>query len=161
MAKHFYQYPSIVVTSTEVATSANGGSLPGLVKVVAGWDGANVRTLLTDVSGRLIFSSGGGEQVKEFVAVDLFATPAPSATYLEIISSSTDSATSVQNKNTSGAPIEIATGAALSEVGYCVVASGESLKLPCSFPAGTRFAAKSIVSSDADDGFLIVHLLGA
>jgi len=36
---------------TEPATVANGGSLPAVVKAVAGYDGANVRAIKTDASG--------------------------------------------------------------------------------------------------------------
>lgn len=41
------------ISFAEEATAADGGALPALVKVVAGYDGANVQALATDSSGNL------------------------------------------------------------------------------------------------------------
>lgn len=40
-------------TITEAATSADGGALPAVVKVIGGYDGANVQAIATDASGNL------------------------------------------------------------------------------------------------------------
>lgn len=41
------------VNINEAATSASGGALPALLKVTAGYDGANVQVIKTDVSGNV------------------------------------------------------------------------------------------------------------
>ena len=40
-------------TISEAATSADGGALPAVVKVIGGYDGANVQAILTDAQGNL------------------------------------------------------------------------------------------------------------
>lgn len=40
-------------TITEAATAADGGALPAAVKVIGGYDGANVQAIATDVNGEL------------------------------------------------------------------------------------------------------------
>jgi len=39
--------------TTEVATAANGGSLPAVTKIIAGYDGTNVRVIKADSTGRI------------------------------------------------------------------------------------------------------------
>jgi hypothetical protein len=41
----------VVTLATEVATAADGGALPALVKVVGGYDGTNVQVLAVNSSG--------------------------------------------------------------------------------------------------------------
>jgi hypothetical protein len=53
-----HKYPAVdssgavVTLATEVATAANGGALPALVKVVAGYDGSAVQVLSVDGAGQ-------------------------------------------------------------------------------------------------------------
>lgn len=44
---------SLITTATEVATAADGGALPAVVKVVGGYDGSAVQVIKTDAAGEV------------------------------------------------------------------------------------------------------------
>lgn len=158
MSKHFYQYPAVVVTSSEVATAPDGGSLPGLVKVVAGYDGSNVQVLRTNSSGELITSQGSKDFIERSFN-DYGVTPVTSATWVQLIASTTADISELEIFDSSGQVLEIGVGPALSEVSKNYIIPGGNGRITVDIPAGSRVAIKAVTAT-ANVGLSVINYYG-
>lgn len=159
MAQHFYQYPSVVVTSSEVATAANGAAaLPGLLKIIGGWDGTNIRVLRTNAAGELIVSSG----TKDFVTRsrnDYTGTPVTTAAWVQLIASTPADISEVEIFDSSGQTLELGIGPGGSEVSNIYIIPGGNGRQTVVIPSGSRVAIRA-VSGNASVGESTINYYG-
>jgi len=140
------------ITTTEGATVANGGALPAVVKVVAGYDGANVRVLATDTTGKLL--PAGRTAVGK--ATHDHTTPVTTAAYTQLTASTAAAINEISIFDASGETLVLAFGAAGAEVDKIYIFPGGNGREPLSIPAGTRVSVKA-VSANTTSGLLLIN----
>jgi len=144
MSSHFYQYPSVVVTSTEVATAANAASsLPSLLKVIAGWDGSNVRVIKTDTSGNLV-TSQATKDCKFTNRYDYSGGSVTTGSWVQLIASTTSAISEIEIFDSSGQTLELGVGGSGSEVRKLLITPGGNGRIPCVIAAGSRISIRAV-----------------
>jgi hypothetical protein len=160
MAVHFYQYPSIVVTNAgEVATAANGaGTLPSLLKVVAGWDGTNVRVVRTDATGAMVTVSSYLDS-SETIRNDYSVTPVTTGAWVQLVASTLSDVKEIEIFDSSGQTLELGLGGSGSEVRKIIIFPGGNGRIPCQIAAGSRVSIQAI-SANASVGEIDINFYG-
>jgi hypothetical protein len=161
MANHFYQYPSIIVTgAAEAATAANGSaSLPALLKIIAGWDGTNIRVIKTDALGNVVISPSAGESQTETVRNEYGVTPVTTGAWVTLVASLASAIKALEIFDSSGQTLEIGIGGIGSEVRQLLVFPGGNGKVPCIIPSSTRVSIRA-VSANASVGEIDINFYG-
>lgn len=160
MAIRFYQYPSIFVTSApEAATAANGASaLPSVVKIIAGWDGTNVRVFKVNAAGELVTEKTYLDCVSTVRNV-YSSTPVTTGAWVQLVASTSIAVKEIEIFDSSGQTMELGLGGAGSEVRKLLVIPGGNGKVFCVIPAGSRVSIRA-VSGSASVGEIDVNFYG-
>lgn len=157
------------ISTSEVATAADGGALPALTKVVSGYDGANVQVLKTDTSGRLEIA---GLNIDIPSSSDVFDTQIVNSRYnqLEISFDTAPSATLITNTTSGGGSVTTTNGHSLYATGTATTASAKGVSVQsvkyrpgaeiysyftAAFTAGIANSFQRIGIYDSSNGFFI------
>lgn len=157
------------ISTSEVATAADGGALPALTKVVSGYDGANVQVLKTDTSGRLEIA---GLNIDIPSSSDVFDTQIVNSRYnqLEISFDTAPSATLITNTTSGGGSVTNTNGHSLYATGTATTASAKGVSVQsvkyrpgaeiysyftAAFTAGIANSFQRIGIYDSNNGFFI------
>lgn len=155
---------------TEPATAAdNAVGLPSVVKVVAGFDGANVQALSTDSSG--VLNVNATATVARLDVVDFLDTnpvldtsssniPDSGDNPLEVVASLASDVQQIRVNDTTGKFIGVYTGAALSEVLQCVIGPGMDGVIEVSMSSGERVSLRHMSNTDITVGELLIQFNG-
>lgn len=111
----------------------------------------NIKTLITSTNTKLdtvnttISTSSKPEYVNAFLPVllDFSSTAIVAAAYTQVIASTAAKAIVWQFSNTSSSTLKLATGAALSEVVFCIIPPGGGVEIEDTFPIATRISVTS------------------
>lgn len=149
---------SLAVSVVEEATVADGGALPSLVKVVAGYDGSAVQVLRVNAAGELIIA---GKTVVDKVRLDYGTTSVDDTAYVQLIASTAAAASKMTLFDAGGFAMVLAIGAALSEVDYIYIPPGGfNGEISVSIPAGSRISIKCLESgTTVSVGQIVLNLL--
>lgn len=146
---------------SEEATAADGGSLPAKVKVIGGYDGANVQAILTSTAGevKVVVSSAVGFSASEFVRRDYSSASVSTAAYSELIASTASTYDEVEIFDSSGQTLKLAIGGAGAEVDKFLITPGGNGRIKYRIPSGSRVSIKA-VSGTANAGEISMNLYG-
>jgi hypothetical protein len=149
---------SLAVSVTEEATVADGGALPALVKVVAGYDGSAVQVLKVNAAGELVVAS---KTVVDKARLDYGTTSVGTGAYVELIASTGAAASKMTLFDAGGYAMILAIGAAASEVDYIYIPPGGfNGEISVTIPAGSRLSLKCLESGiTVSVGQIVLNLL--
>jgi outer membrane PBP1 activator LpoA protein len=113
------------------------------------------------ITGTVAVSNSVGQDVIHSVEVDSADIEAVSGNYFEVVASTSATVSEIKVYDTTGATLELATGAAASEVTKIVVGPGSDQTFSVNIPAGTRVSIRSReVSAPGAGSNFIVNLIG-
>jgi hypothetical protein len=165
---------------TEPATAADGAAgLPAVVKVVGGYDGANVQALHTDAAGDVqvdlasAIPAGSARIGSVDVNLDVIDfqdtpvldassvnIPASAANPVQVVASLAANVKKIKVNATTGEYIGIYTGAALSEVLQAIAGPGESRDIEVQMAAAERVSLRNMANATISTGEFCIQFYG-
>jgi hypothetical protein len=152
-------YSSAAITAAQF-TQSTATAIPLGANLSLGWDGTTHREISVSTTG-LLGTSLNGLASQNFLALDTSSTNITSAAYVQLFASTTAAVSWVSIFNGSGSVLELATGAAGSEVVQLAVPPG-GIEARLAIAASVRVAVRRYpsVSTDMTSGFFTINLLG-
>lgn len=143
--------------ATSALQSTISGQLPATLgqKVKA----SSLAVTLASDQGNLAVTQGGKAVSNAPVYNDYTSTPVTSASYVQVVASTTSAATLVEIFDSSGQPVYLAVGGSGSEVNQLIVYPGGNGQVPLAIAAGSRISLKSVSTSNTV-GFITINLYG-
>ncbi len=146
------------LAAAQLTQGATTNNIPLNAGVILGWDGATHRELAVDTSGNLQIEQGG-LGLADSVRNDYTGTNVTTGAFVELIASTAAISKELEIFDSSGETLELATGAAASEVRVAIITPGGNGRIPIGIAAGTRVSVKAI-SATASVGELDINLYG-